>query len=139
MTDGELLAAIGSSVLGGGGLGAIVMKLLGASAARNVHHLDESIEGLTKAIDELRRGFASALESLRQEIARLRETDIAQAKDIGALQQAYANLEKRIDGQGTYYREQFEEHRRLVHDRMTQATHAMIETAENVSKRGGRK
>lgn len=104
MTDPELLATIGASVLGGGSLGGIVVKLFTASAARNVHHLDETIEGLRLAIDELRKGFATSLDNLRHEISRLRETDIAQAKDIGRLQGDLANLEKRIDGQGAAYR-----------------------------------
>lgn len=112
-------------LVGGGGatVGGIIVGLVRLLGARSINALDKTLERLAATIEELGR-----------DIRVLRETDIAQAKDIGSLQQAFQGLEKRVDGQGAYYREQFEEHRRLVHDRMTQATHAMIDAAENASK-----
>lgn len=113
-------------LIGGGGgvvVGGLIMSALKFSASRNLHTLDETLKALKGSIDELAR-----------DIRTLRETDIAQAKDIGALQQGLNSLEKRVDGQGVYYREQLEEHRKLVHDRMAAATHAMIEAGENFAK-----
>lgn len=83
---------LGSSVVGG-----IVMKLLSLSASRNLHQLDDTLKQLAASITELGR-----------DIRTLRETDIAQAKDIGALQADVRALTARVDGQGNYWRGQFE-------------------------------
>lgn len=82
----------GSTVIGG-----LVVKLLSASASRNLLQLDETLKKLASSIEELGR-----------DIRTLRETDIAQAKDIGALQSETRSLTARVDGQGNYWRGQFE-------------------------------
>jgi gas vesicle protein len=115
----DLLIGAGSGTV----LGGLMVSALKFSAGRNLHTLDETLKALKSSIDELAR-----------DIRTLRETDIAQAKDIGALQEGQKALQGRVDGQGNFWREQFEEHRALVHDRMAQATHAMIEAAENAAK-----
>lgn len=83
---------LGSSILGG-----VVMKLLGVSASRNLHQLDETLKKL-----------ADSIADLGKDIRTLRETDIAQAKDIGSLQAETRSLVARVDGQGNYWRGQFE-------------------------------
>lgn len=92
------------------GVGSLIMNVLRGSAARNLNALDDTLKALKTSVDEL-----------AHDIRALRETDIAQAKDIGALQKGLQDLEKRVDGQSGHYREQLEEHRRLIFERLKEA------------------
>ncbi len=93
-------------MVGGGGLtvGALVVSLFKTLGGRNLAALDETLKSLRVAVEELHK-----------EVRHLRETDIAQAKDIGALQQELKSLKERVDGMGNHWREEF----RRVHKRPT--------------------
>lgn len=86
-------------LIGGGGLtvGGLLVKLLTGLGSRSINALDETIKGLRNAVEEL-----------RNEVRHLRETDIAQAKDIGAVQQELKDLRERINGIGDYWRAKLE-------------------------------
>lgn len=116
--------------IGGAGVGGLLISLVKSLGARQITTLDKTISELGESI-----------KGLAHDIRNLRETDIAQAKDIGALQQSVKDLTTRVDGQGTYYRRELDDHRKVVHDRMTEATHAMLAHGEEMLKAsaGGRK
>ncbi len=115
-------------LIGGGGIGALVVGLLKWSGGRNIEALDKTIQGLGEAVA-----------ALTLEVQKLREAHIGLAKDVGALQEGQRGITSRVDGQAEYWRKQFEEHRQLVHDRMTQATHDMLETVEQVASKAKRR
>lgn len=85
-------------LVGGGGLtvGGLLMRLITGLGTRNLAALDETLKSLRTAVEELHK-----------EVRHLRETDIAQAKDIGALQQEMRGLKERVDGMGNHWREEF--------------------------------
>lgn len=87
-------------LVGGGGLtlGGLIVGALRMLGARNLAALDETLKSLRSAVEEL-----------HQEVRHLRETDIAQAKDIGALQQEMRSLKERVEGMSTYWRQEFRE------------------------------
>ena len=120
MADPTDLVIVGTGGLTVGGLTVGLLKWLGS---RNISTLDTTLSNL-----------ASAVAGLSKEVQALREANVGIVKDIGALQEGFRLLQQRVDGQAQFWREQFEEHRKLVHDRMTQATHAMIEAGENAAK-----
>jgi ABC-type transporter Mla subunit MlaD len=93
----ELLA----STVGGLTVGGLLVKLIEGFGKRSIVALDETLKSLKGSIDELGR-----------DIRALRETDIAQAKDIGALQESVRLVQQRVDGQGAHYRDMLEEHKR---------------------------
>lgn len=82
--------------LGGLTLGGVVAGAIRALGGRNIAALDETLKSLRNAVEELHK-----------EVRHLRETDIAQAKDIGALQQEMRSLKERVDGMGNHWREEF--------------------------------
>jgi len=86
-----ILPGLGGLTLGGAIVGAI--RWLGG---RNLDALDETLKSLRVAVEELHK-----------EVRHLRETDIAQAKDIGALQQEMKGLKERVDGMGNHWRDEF--------------------------------
>lgn len=96
MSD-ELAAAmgIGGGLLGGGG---VIFSLLKWSGSRNIDALDGTIKALGETIGKL-----------TDELQKLREAHIGLAKDVGALQEGQRALTARIDGQGTFWHQQFEE------------------------------
>lgn len=100
--------------LSAGGLGALLMKLFGASAARNVKALDTTIEHLDKSITDTSEKLTKTIEHLSVEVQKLREAHIGLAKDVGALQQGHKDLEQRIAGQAEFYRKLIEDHRAAV-------------------------
>jgi hypothetical protein len=122
MSDPLELAGVG---LGGATVGGLLIGLVKALGSRNISALDKTLSEL-----------ATAVTDLRKEVQTLREAHVALAKDIGALQEGFRLLQQRVDGQGTFWREQFEEHRKAVHDRMTEATHAMLRHAEEAFEAG---
>lgn len=65
---------------------------------------DEAFKTIFDAIRELRTEMREQLTDLGREIRHLRETDISQAAQIGALQEGIKGLEKRIDGQSAEHR-----------------------------------
>jgi len=85
-------------LVGGGGatLGGIIVAAVRWLGGRSMAALDETLKSLRTAVEELHK-----------EVRHLRETDIAQAKDIGALQQEMKGLKERVDGMGTHWREEF--------------------------------
>lgn len=85
-------------LIGGGGmtLGGLLVRALTGLGKRNLEALDGTLKELRTAVDDL-----------RNEVRHLRETDIAQAKDIGALQQEVRGIKERVDGMGSYWREEF--------------------------------
>ena len=87
--------------LGGLTIGGLVVGALKFFGGRNLTALDETLRSLRNAVEELHK-----------EVRHLRETDIAQAKDIGALQQEVKSLKERVDGMGTHWREEFRRIRR---------------------------
>lgn len=110
-------------VVGAGGAGALIMKLLTWSGNRNISSLDTTIKSLTETIAKL-----------AEEVQKLREAHIGLAKDVGALQEGQRRITERIDGQAAFYHKQFEEHRAMVHERMAKATHDMLATVEQVTE-----
>lgn len=116
----------------GAGLGSLVMSLLKGSAARNISTLDKTLEHLEKSIKDQAAEMRQLIGELTHEMRQLRDTDIGQAKDIGALQKGLTDLEKRVDGQGAHYREQLEEHRRLI---FAQLKETVEEVAAKARKR----
>jgi hypothetical protein len=88
------------------GIGALLMSSWQFLAKRNVDHLDKALEDLAKAIGELRAAVKNIGDDLGKQIVDLRLTDRDQAKDIGALQEGQRALERRIEGQASFYREQ---------------------------------
>lgn len=92
----------GDVLIGAGGtggvaiIGVIAWKLFGVSASRNLETLDDTLKTLAGSIAELGR-----------DIRNLRETDVRQAEQIGALQQGQKSLTERVDGQGNFWREEF--------------------------------
>jgi hypothetical protein len=101
-------------LVGGGGLtvGGLIVGLLKWLGSRNISALDKTLSELASAVTELR------------------EANIAQAKDIGSLQKDNELLRERLDGLAGHWRQQFDEYRKLVHDRMEEATRAMISHGE---------
>ncbi len=95
------LPELGVAIAGGGVGGAALMKVLGFLGNRTVSTLDKSLEELKAAIRDL-----------TLEVRALRDTDIKQAEQIGALQEGQKALTARIDGQGAFWREQIEAVRR---------------------------
>lgn len=93
MADPTDMVLVGGGGLTLGGLMVGAFKLLGG---RNLAALDETLKSLRNAVEELHK-----------EVRHLRETDIAQAKDIGALQQELKSLKERVDGMGNHWREEF--------------------------------
>jgi septal ring factor EnvC (AmiA/AmiB activator) len=108
-------------LVGGGGLtvGGLIVGLLKWLGSRNISALDKTLSELASAVTELRK-----------EVRELREANIAQAKDIGSLQKDNELLRERLDGLAGHWRQQFDEYRKLVHDRMEEATRAMISHGE---------
>lgn len=87
-----------AGLVAAGGMGTgVLMKLLGFFGQRNVSQLD-------KALEELK----AAIRDLTTEVRSLRDTDIKQAEQIGALQEGQKALTARIDGQASFWREQIE-------------------------------
>jgi uncharacterized protein YoxC len=112
------LELAGASI-GGITVGGLLVGLVKAMGSRNISALDKTLADL-----------AAAVTGLAKEVQAMREAHIALAKDVGAVQKDMELLRQRVDGLAEHWREQFEEHRRLVHDRMAEATRAMISTAE---------
>ncbi len=98
MADPTDLALGGGGVITLGGAAYALIKMLGG---RQISNLDETLKSLAIAVDELRKTAQN-----------LRETDIAQAKDIGALQEGQKMLTARIDGMGDHWRKQMDGMRR---------------------------
>lgn len=84
--------------LGGVTIGGLIAWLLKGLGGRSLAALDETLKSLRSAVEELHK-----------EVRHLRETDIMQAKDIGALQQEVKSLKERVDGMGNYWRQEFRE------------------------------
>lgn len=84
----------GAATAGGISTG-VLMKALGFLGQRTVNALDKSLEELKAAIRDL-----------TTEVRALRDTDIKQAEQIGALQEGQKSLQARVDGQATFWREQ---------------------------------
>lgn len=82
--------------LGGLTLGGVVVKLITGLGQRHLATLDETLKSLRVAVEELHK-----------EVRHLRETDLAQGIHIGALQQEVKDLKERINGQSTFWREEF--------------------------------
>jgi len=86
-------------LVGGGGitLGGLLVGAIRLLGSRNINALDDTLKSLRDAVKEL-----------HEEVRHLRETDLMQGKDIGALQQELKDLKERVDGQGEAWRKQFD-------------------------------
>ncbi len=126
------VVGIGGGLLGSGG---IIFSLLKWSASRNIDALDKSIATFGHAMNESVKELGASISKLTEEVQKLREAHIGLAKDVGALQEGYRSMSARIDGQGSFYHKQFEEHRALVHERLNKATHDMLATVEQIADR----
>lgn len=104
MADPSELVGVGA---GGAGIGALLMGLLKFSGSRNIAALDKTLAELTAAVVDLRK-----------EVQHLREAHVALAKDIGALQKDNELLRARLDGLAKHWAEKFEDHRRIVDERL---------------------
>jgi hypothetical protein len=120
MSDPNDLIIVGTGGLTVGGIVVGALKWLGS---RNISALDKTLSELAHAVSDLRK-----------EVSDLRMVNVAQAKDIGSLQKDMELLRQRVDGVAEHWRTQFEEVRKNVHDRMAEATRAMIEAGENFAK-----
>lgn len=90
-------------------------KLAAADAAVERAHKDghrELLERIDRANAATQQLVKDSFKELSVEIRHLRDTDIGQAKDIGYLQSTVAALEKRINGQGAHYQQEFDKLRR---------------------------
>lgn len=101
-----------TDLLLGSGIGATVVGVLAAAVrwlgGRNINALDKTLEHLDKSIREQGAEMKQLIGELTREMRALRDTDIRQAEQIGALQQSQKSLADRIDGQGAHYRQQYE-------------------------------
>ncbi len=78
-------------MLGGVSVGAMIYSFVKWSGSRNITTLDNNIKELT-----------TSTRDLSESVQRLREADIAIAKDVGALQSLCESLKERIEGQSAY-------------------------------------
>lgn len=95
-------AGIGGPVIGG------LVWAVKALGHRSVSALDKALEHLEKSIREQGGETKQLIGELTREMRALRDTDIRQAEQIGALQQSVKSLGDRIDGQGNHYRAQYD-------------------------------
>jgi hypothetical protein len=84
-------------VAGVGGSGALIWGALKWSISRNLQEHDATSKAQTAAITKL-----------TEQVTQLREQGLLEAERRGAMAAEVAALRQRIDGQATYWREQFE-------------------------------
>lgn len=131
MNDPMELVMVGGSSLTVGGF---LMGLLKWSSGRNITQLDATIKELHAAVKELSNS-----------VHEQRIKDAGYDKDLQALRaqsdatsQALSTLTEltaqRIEGLGKFWRDQFEEQRRVNHARLEKATMDLISAIDAISK-----
>lgn len=103
---------------------AIVWSLFGWSAKRNVAALDQKLTDLSGDV-----------KNLLSELRRYDNALVGLTKDVGYLNAEVAKLSERIDGLNGWWKSEFSEHKRGVHDRLNEMTVHVLELAEKVAEK----
>ena len=114
-----------SEIAAMGGTGAAALGLLGAflkwSGGRNVAEIDRKLDLLALKIEELSKSWHEQ-----------REKNVGTEKDLDVLKERVAVIEQRLESTGKFWANQFEEQRRITHQRLEQATLDLIQAIEAV-------
>lgn len=120
----EDLTKLVTAATGGGGVVAFLFSLVGWSAKRNVAQLDSKLTELS-----------SDLKNVLNEIRRHDATMVGLLKDVSYLQAESTRNTNRTDGLAEFWKKEFSEHRKFVHDRHNEIMAHVLELVETAKPR----